>query len=68
MQGKKGACEVATCVWKYLTEAHAQGKKSIHLFCDRCAGQSNNRMVYIMLAVATFEFDVFVSGHSQNEH
>ena len=73
--GKKGACEVATCVLKYLMEAHSQGKKSVYLFRDKCVGQNNNRMVYVMLASALelynfeeIELNFFVSGHSQNEN
>lgn len=74
-EGKKGACEVATAVFNYLSEMNKQKLKSIHLFCDRCTGQNNNRVVVAMLSYAVESLDFeeislnfLVIGHSQNEN
>ena len=72
---KKGACEVASSVLKFLEKMKSRGKTNIHLFSDRCTGQNNNRMVIVMLSLAlnalNFEeitMNYLVTGHSQNEN
>jgi len=51
-EGKKGSCEVATCLLQFLSRAHSNNVKKVQFFCDRCCGQNSNCMVYLMLAVA----------------
>ena len=50
-RAKKGSCEVATGVLKFVTELDQQSKNVVHLFCDRCSGQSNNQTIVIMLCL-----------------
>ncbi|XP_077976142.1 uncharacterized protein LOC144432013 [Styela clava] len=74
-EAKKGSNEVASALLLYLKFLQKKGVKSVYLFCDRCAGQNCNRMVYIMLSLALNWFgfsditlSFFVTGHSQNEN
>ena len=74
-EGKKGACEIATSLNKFLQTKAAEGAKAVYLFCDCCGGQNRNRFILIMLsnALKTLGFEkieliFLVSGHSQNEN
>lgn len=51
------------------------GVKKFELSCDRCGGQNNNRMIFIMMSYAIKKFGIqsitvtyLVSGHSYNEN
>ena len=37
---QKGACEVATCLQKFIQKRAAEGIDEFYLFCDRCGGQN----------------------------
>ena len=72
---KKGANEVASSLLMFLKDLQQAGIKDVYLFCDRCAGQNCNRMIFLMLSLAVqwFSFDsinlnFFVTGHSRNEN
>ena len=72
---KKGANEVASSLLMFLKDLQQAGIKDVYLFCDRCAGQNCNRIIFLMLSLAVqwFLFDsinlnFFVTGHSQNEN
>ena len=72
---QKGSCEVATGLLKYIADNSKKGVKRFEFFSDRCGGQNNNRMVFIMLCYALTLHDIdsvtltyLVSGHSQNEN
>ena len=74
-EAEKGSCEVATCIYKFLEAKSREGKKIIYLFSDRCGGQNQNRMVFLMLSHAlnklnfkSIELIFLVPGHSQNEN
>ena len=75
-EARKGSCEVATAVFKYLIVLDQQKKHTIHLFCDRCAGQNNNRTIVAMLShaiaalanVHEITLSFLIIGHSQNEN
>ena len=51
-EAEKASCEVATSMQKFLEIKRAEGKQCINLFSDRCGGQNQNRMVFIMLSNA----------------
>ena len=72
---QKGSCEIATALEKYITERKENGVSKFHLFSDRCGGQNNNRMIFVMLSYAlnnhnldTIRLTYLVSGHSQSEN
>ena len=73
--GQKGSCEVATCLTRYVDGVIAEGMKRLTLFSDRCGGQNNNRMIFVMLShlihtreIESISLIYFVPGHSQNEN
>ena len=66
---------MATAVFKYLIKHDKLGVEKVHLFCDRCGDQNNNRTVVLMLSYATAVLDIkeitlkfLITGHSQNEN
>ena len=67
---------MATAVFKYLIVLDQQKKHTIHLICDRCAGQNNNRTIVAMLShaiaalanVHEITLNFLITGHSQNEN
>ena len=72
---QKGSCEVATSLEKFISARNEIGIKKFHFFSDRCGGQNNNRMVFVMLNHVLHQFDLdnvrltyLVSGHSQSEN
>ena len=72
---RKGAVEVATSLERFIKKRTAEGIKEIYLFCDRCGGQNNNRMLYVMLSNVLNECEIdsisltyLVSGHSHSEN
>ncbi|XP_077967084.1 uncharacterized protein LOC144420984 [Styela clava] len=74
VEGRKGSCEIATAVFRYLSSLTTT-VKTVQLFCDRCSGQNNNRAMIVMLLYAMEElhFDeialnFLITGHSQNEN
>ncbi len=74
-QGAKGSCEVSTCIELFLKEKRKNGVEEVNLFSDRCGGQNQNRMVFIMLSsilnemkFKMIELTFLVPGHSQNEN
>lgn len=74
-QCQKGSCEVATSLYLWLKTKCQQGVTKFELFCDRCGGQNNNRMVFIMLSFALSTLSIeslaltyLVSGHSHSEN
>ena len=74
-QAANGNCEVSTCVQLFLREKRKEGAKRVNLISDRCPGQNQNWMFFIMLSdmLNELEFDMIeliyvVPGHSQNEN
>ena len=72
---RKGSCEIATAIMQYLIRGSEKGVKIFNLFCDRCGGQNNNRMVLLMLSYVLNNYDIdsislifLVSGYSQSEN
>nr|CAH7721344.1 unnamed protein product [Callosobruchus chinensis] len=73
--GKRGASEIATCLFKVLERYSRQGAQKICLFSDGCYGQNKNTIVVAMLLYALKMFPqlmeislrFFVTNHGQNE-
>lgn len=70
---KRGACEIATCMYKYLESQ--QNKKHVILYSDSCGGQNKNRYFLTMLWYAKRKFSFqkiehkfLERGHTQNEN
>lgn len=70
-----GSCEVATCLQKFIQKRAVEGINEFNFFCDRCGGQNNNRMMFVMLSDIMFMCDIhsinltyLVSGHSHSEN
>ncbi len=71
--GKRGSCEVGTCMSKYL-ESLPQTTKHVYLFSDCCGGQNRNQFTAaaILAAAQQFSFETITlcfleSGHTQME-
>lgn len=47
--GKRGSCEIATCLLRYLKEVDSKGVKTLLLYCDNCAGQNKNKVILSMI-------------------
>nr|CAH7766657.1 unnamed protein product [Callosobruchus chinensis] len=73
--GKRGATEIATCLFKVLERYSRQGAEEICLFSDGCYGQNKNTIVVAMSLYALKMFpqlvkmslSFFVTNHGQNE-
>lgn len=51
--GKRGSCEIATCLYKYLNNLYDKNVKEVFLLSDGCCGQNKNsaiatRMLHIV--------------------
>lgn len=79
-QGKRGANEIATCLWMYIGQLndHAMNEKQnldIVFYSDNCCGQNKNTFIFLMFkyALRKYEFvnsishNFLVKGHTQNE-
>lgn len=71
----KGSCEVATCLYKFLTELDKDGVEEVHLFSDGTVSQNKNSIIAAMLLfkvvkskhlkIITLKF--FEAYHGQSE-
>lgn len=74
-QGKRGACEIATCLRLYLEEFNTKGVKEVTLFADGCPGQNKNSIIAAMLLHTVHQLEnidqisilYFEAYHGQNE-
>ncbi|XP_063241112.1 uncharacterized protein LOC134541531 isoform X1 [Bacillus rossius redtenbacheri] len=57
---RRGSCEKATCLAKFLQILDREGKEEVHLFSDGAAGQNKNNIVITML--------LYVLRHSTSLH
>lgn len=70
---KRGANEVASCLYDYFNKLASKGVHKVNLWSDNCGGQNRNRIVYYMYLLATKMFEMKIShhfmekGHTQNE-
>lgn len=72
---QKGSCEVASSLERFLSKKNEVGVNEFHFFSDRCGGQNNNRMIFVMLNATLHDLNLesvrltyLVSGHSQSEN
>lgn len=71
---KRGANDIASCVYHFLMDMSGKGMKSVTLFSDSCGGQNRNRFFLSMMwyviqnsMLLEIEHVFFVRGHSENE-
>lgn len=71
--GKRGANNVASCIWKYIRHMNEKSKE-FHFFTDNCCGQNKNKVLTSMYfhAVKTLNIDrichyYLEKGHTENE-
>lgn len=62
--GRRGACEIASCLYKWLTTIDTlKLAKTVILYCDCCSGQNRNRVVVAMLRYALINCDFIETIH-----
>ncbi|XP_022824255.1 uncharacterized protein LOC111354868 [Spodoptera litura] len=70
---KKGANEIASCVFDFIRMKVQQGVKTFIFWSDNCGGQNRNRIIFLMYMYCAWKFNVnithrfLVVGHTQNE-
>lgn len=69
--GKRGSCEIASCLMHYIEKNIGPEVKTLHIFSDNCSGQNKNvNLVLTCLSYihstqfTTIEHTFMVSGHS----
>lgn len=73
VNGKHGACEVCSCLLKFIEDKVHNGAKEFRFWSDNCAGQNRNRIVFSFFTYAARKFGVTIThrflerGHTQNE-
>lgn len=70
---KRGANEIASCVYKFIEQTVKDGIKEYRFWSDNCGGQNRNRIVFLMYMMASYKYKIQIShrflivGHTQNE-
>lgn len=70
---KRGANEIASCLYDFFKKEALNGVKSVSLYSDNCSGQNRNRYIFAMYmhASRTLNLDIvhrfLQTGHTQNE-
>ena len=54
----KGSNEISTCVWNFIENQVAIGKKEFYFYSDNCGGQNRNKITLSMFARAAVQFNV----------
>lgn len=73
INAKHGACEVASCLLKFIETKVNDGAKEFRFWSDNCAGQNRNRIVFAFYTYAAKKYGVTIThrflerGHTQNE-
>ncbi|KAG6457883.1 uncharacterized protein LOC119190807 [Manduca sexta] len=57
---KRGANEVASCVYDFIKKFVSKGVKEFRFWSDNCAGQNRNRIVFNMYAHVAKECDITI--------
>ncbi|KAL0860043.1 hypothetical protein ABMA27_010358 [Loxostege sticticalis] len=73
--GRRGSCEIATCLFRYLKEVDTRGVKTLIFYCDNCTGQNKNRVILSMLNhflqesehLETIQINYLLPGHTYME-
>lgn len=73
VNGKHGACKVASCLLKFIETKIKDGAKEFRFWSDNCAGQNRNLIVFSFYTYVAKKYGVTIShrflerGHTQNE-
>ncbi|CAG9790210.1 unnamed protein product [Diatraea saccharalis] len=70
--GKRGSCEIATCLTRYLKEVDNRGVKTLIFYCDNCTGQNKNRVILSLFKyflqtsqnLQTIQINYLLPGHT----
>ncbi len=71
--GKRGATNIASCIYRFINEKSCLGTKEFKFFSDNCGGQNKNKTIVAMYLHASRTFNVKIThyflerGHTQNE-
>lgn len=71
--GSKGANEVASFVFDYISKKKQTGYSDFYFYSDNCSGQNRNKFVFSMYVLAAVIYKVKIThrflepGHTQNE-
>lgn len=71
--GKKGANEIASYLFSFISKKASEGKKVIVIWSDNCAAQNKNRFLISMYLILSAMFGIriihryLIKGHTQNE-
>ncbi|CAG4983658.1 unnamed protein product [Parnassius apollo] len=78
VEALRGANEIATCVWKYLTKRASEindNNLRITFYSDNCCGQQKNKFMFFIylyalsvLKIKSITHKYLISGHTQNEN
>lgn len=74
-QGRRGSCEIATCVFRYLCNLDTKSVTEVFLFSDGFSGQNKNSAIATMLLhavtrsvnISFISLTFFEPYHGQNE-
>ena len=73
-EGKRGSCEISTCLYLWLKRQSDNGVKKVLLFADGCFGQNRNSIMpsmfmHVLKTTKIEEISLFFSekNHGQNE-
>jgi len=71
---RRGANNIASCVWNYINHMNEKSKTEFHFFTDNCCGQNKNKLILSMYfhAVKTLNVErichyYLEKGHTENE-
>ncbi|XP_028178546.1 uncharacterized protein LOC114365984 [Ostrinia furnacalis] len=70
---KRGANEIASCLWSYLQDEADKGITEVSFYSDNCSGQNRNRFVFALYVHASITLKLKIThrflqkGHTQNE-
>ena len=71
---KRGACEIASCIFKFIMSKAEQGMTDFIFYSDNCVAQNKNRFYVTMLWYCLHKFNLksivhryLEKGHTQNE-
>lgn len=70
---KRGANEIASCLYSFFNAEANRGIKSLSLYSDNCSGQNRNRFIFSMYLFVSRTLHLEIihrflqTGHTQNE-
>lgn len=58
---KRGANEICSCLWKFITEKVRTGIVEFRFFSDNCAAQNKNQILFSMYIKAASDYNVTIT-------